>query len=91
MTRTRAEQAAALERWADAVKTEDLQVADTEALRAIAELVDQRHDLDTELTRAAWSEVHIDHGLRSGPCSASPSKQHNASTETKPPRSSATA
>jgi hypothetical protein len=55
MTRTRVEQAAALERWADAVKTEDLQVADTEALRAIAELVDQRHHVDTELTRAVWS------------------------------------
>ena len=43
MTRTRAEQAAALERWADEVEPEDLRVADTEALRAIAELIDQRH------------------------------------------------
>jgi hypothetical protein len=34
-TRTRADQAAALERWADAVEPEDLRVADTDALRAI--------------------------------------------------------
>ena len=66
MTRTRAEQAAALERWADAVEPEDLRVADTDALRAIADLVDQRHHVDTELTRAvrsartahrSWSEI----------------------------------
>jgi hypothetical protein len=66
MTRTRAEQAAALERWADAVEPEDLRIADTDALRAIAELVDQRHHVDTELTRAvrsarsadrSWSEI----------------------------------
>ncbi len=66
MTRTRAEQAAALERWADAVQPEDLRVADTDALRAIAELADQRHHVDTELTRAvqsarsahrSWSEI----------------------------------
>ena len=66
MTRTRAEQAVALERWADAVKTDDLHVADTDALRAIAELVDQRHHVDTEVIRAvrsarsahrSWSEI----------------------------------
>ena len=66
MTRTRAEQAAALERWADEVEPEDLRVADTDALRAIAELADQRHRVDTELTRAvrsarrvhrSWSEI----------------------------------
>jgi len=66
MTRTRADQAAALERWADAVEPEDLRVADTDALRAIAELVDQRQHVDTELTRAvrsarrahrSWSEI----------------------------------
>jgi hypothetical protein len=55
MTRTRADQAAALERWADAVEPEDLRVADIETLRAIAELVDQRHHVDTELTRAVRS------------------------------------
>jgi len=66
MTRTRADQAAALERWADAVEPEDLRVADTDALRAIAQLVDQRHHIDTELTGAvrsarrahrSWSEI----------------------------------
>jgi hypothetical protein len=48
------------------VEPEDLRVADTDALRAIAELVDQRHHVDTELTRAvrsargahrSWSEI----------------------------------
>ena len=92
VTRSRAEQAAALERWADAVEPDDLRVADTDALRTIAELIDQRRHVDTELTRAVRSaQPHIDHGPRSGPCSASPSKQHNASTETRPPHSSATA
>jgi hypothetical protein len=66
MTRTRVEQAAALERWADAVEPEDLRVADTNALRAIAELVDQRQHVDSELARAvrsarsahrSWSEI----------------------------------
>jgi hypothetical protein len=66
MTRTRAEQAPALERWADAAEPEDLRVADTDALRAIAQLVGQRHRLDTELTRSvrsarsahrSWSEI----------------------------------
>lgn len=65
-TRTRADQAAPLERWADAVEPEDLRIANTNALRAIAELVDQRHHVDTELTRAvrsarsahrSWSEI----------------------------------
>jgi len=66
MTATRAERASALEQWADHVKPESLRVADTEALRAIAELVDQRQHVDTELTRAvlsartahrSWSEI----------------------------------
>jgi hypothetical protein len=66
VTRTGAEQAAALERWADAVEPEDLRIADTEALRSIAELVDQRRHVDTERTRAvrsarsahrSWSEI----------------------------------
>ena len=66
MTRTRAERAAALERWADTVEPEDLRLADTDALRAIAELADQRHHVDAELTQAvrsarrahrSWSEI----------------------------------
>lgn len=66
MTRTRAERAAALEAWADNVDPNDLRSVDTEALRHIAELAQQRADLDAELTetvlaaRAAhrsWAEI----------------------------------
>jgi hypothetical protein len=66
MTKSRAERAAALEQWADRVEPEDLRVADTEALRTIAELTDQRDHLDGELTNAvrsaratnrSWSEI----------------------------------
>ncbi len=66
MTKTRAERAAALETWADAVDPADLRSADTDALRHIAELTQQRDDVDAELTqtvhaaRAAhrsWSEI----------------------------------
>jgi hypothetical protein len=55
MTATRAERASALEQWADQVEPDQLRVADTEALRAIAELVDQRQHVDTELTQALRS------------------------------------
>jgi hypothetical protein len=66
MTKTRAERAAALEAWADGVDPTDLRLADTHALRHIAELAQQRDDVDAELTqtvaaaRAAnrsWSEI----------------------------------
>jgi hypothetical protein len=66
MTKSRAERAAALEQWADRVQPEDLRIADTDALRAIAELVDRRHHVDNELTNAvrsaraahrSWSEI----------------------------------
>ena len=66
MTKTRAERAAALEAWADTVDPADFRSADTEALRHIAELAQQRDDVDAELTqtvhaaRAAhrsWSEI----------------------------------
>ena len=66
MTNTRAQRAAALERWAARVDTDDLVVADTGALRAIAELVEQRDELDTALVEAirsareadrSWSEI----------------------------------
>ena len=66
MTKSRAERAAALEQWADRVQPEDLRIADTESLRAIAELVDQRDHVDNELTKAvrsaraahrSWSEI----------------------------------
>jgi len=66
MTKTRTERAAALENWADRVKARDLVVADTEALRVIAELAHQRDELDTALANAvrsarkaerSWSEI----------------------------------
>jgi predicted ATP-dependent protease len=66
MTKTRAERAAALEAWADAVDPADLRDADTDALRRIAQLAQQRAHLDAELTtavvtarahRRSWSEI----------------------------------
>ena len=66
MTKTRSERARALEQWADDVETPDLKVADTDALRQIAELVEQRDQVDEELTEAvrmarsskrSWSEI----------------------------------
>ena len=66
MTTTRAQRAAALERWADDVTTEDLVEANTGALRAIAELVEQRDSVDMALLDAirdarnadrSWSEI----------------------------------
>ncbi len=66
MSNTRAEQARALEEWADRADVTDLTVADTEALRAIAELVERREEVDEELTAAvgsarrakrSWSEI----------------------------------
>ncbi len=75
MTTTRAQRADALERWADDVDAErwaddvdadDLVEAKTAALRTIAELVEQRDDVDTALLDAirdarkadrSWSEI----------------------------------
>jgi hypothetical protein len=66
VTKSRAERAAALEEWSERVQTKELRVADTEALRVIAELADQRERVDSELivavraARAAhrsWSEI----------------------------------
>jgi len=66
MTKSRADRTAALEAWADSVAAEDLRSADTESLRLIAELAQQREHLDAELAesvraaRAAhrsWSEI----------------------------------
>jgi hypothetical protein len=63
---TRADKAAALERWADEVSTDELVTVDTSALRALAELAEQREALEGELTRAvlearrahrSWSEI----------------------------------
>jgi hypothetical protein len=66
MSKTRAQREKALEEWADRVDTADLKVADTETLRAIAELVERRDEVDEELTaavrsarraRRSWSEI----------------------------------
>ncbi len=66
MSKTRAERAEALEDWANRVDTRDLTIADTEALRIIAELVERRNEVDEELTaavrsarraRRSWSEI----------------------------------
>ena len=66
MTTTRAQRADALERWADKVDADELVEAKTTALRTIAELVEQRHDVETALLDAirdareadrSWSEI----------------------------------
>lgn len=66
MSKSRAERAAALEEWADTVAPEDLRLADTDSLRHVAELAQQRAQVDSELVdsvRAArkdqrsWSEI----------------------------------
>lgn len=66
VSKTRAERARALEEWADRVDPSDLEEADTNALRSIAELADKREDVEAELTAAvqaarnanrSWSEI----------------------------------
>ena len=66
MNKTRAQRAAALEEWADRVDPSDLKVADTEVLRAIADLAEKKSEIDNELTAAirsarqahrSWSEI----------------------------------
>jgi len=66
MSPTRAQRAAALERWADKVDADALVPAQTEALREIAELAEQRAELDAAIVEAvrsaravhrSWSEI----------------------------------
>lgn len=66
MSKTRAERAKALEKWAEHVESSELKEADTEALRTIAELAERRDELEAELTEAvrsarqahrSWSEI----------------------------------
>ena len=66
MSKTRAERAAALEAWADQVDTDGLVSVDTEALRLIAELAEQRDNVDEAIVEAvrsaraahrSWSEI----------------------------------
>ena len=63
---SRADKAAALERWADKVESGDLVPGDTSALRQLAKLADQREALDGEVIEAvhaarranrSWSEI----------------------------------
>jgi len=63
---TRTDRAEALEQWADNVDPADLKVAHTETLRVIAELVEQRNEVDEDLTEAvrqarraerSWAEI----------------------------------
>ena len=64
--KTRAEHAADLEAWADRVSVNELHDADTQGLRAIAELAEQRDHVEGELIAAvqaarranrSWSEI----------------------------------
>jgi len=66
MTSARQERAANLERWADDVDSNDLREVDTDALRQIVQLVDQRRHVEDELDSAvraarnahrSWSEI----------------------------------
>lgn len=66
MTSTRQERAVNVERWADDVDSDDLREVDTDALRQIVELVDQRRHVEDELDSAvraarnahrSWSEI----------------------------------
>ena len=61
MKTTRAQRADALERWADDVNADDLVEAKTAALRTIAELVEQRDDVDTALLDAIRDARNADH------------------------------
>ena len=66
MNKSRGERAAALEAWAETVEPGDLRAADTAALRRIAELAQQRDQVDSELAESvrearakkrSWSEI----------------------------------
>lgn len=66
MSTIRAARAKALDAWADTVESGDLVVADTQSLRIIAELAEQRGELDAALVEAirsarradrSWSEI----------------------------------
>ncbi len=68
MSKSRSERAAALESWADSVEPEDLKIADTSDLKAIARLSDQRSQVDADLIDAvrlargggrSWSEIGV--------------------------------
>ena len=81
--KTRSQRAEALEAWAERVESADLKEVDTEALRVIAALAEERDHLDEQLVdavRSARRGALIGVGQRSGRCSACPSRRRNAST-----------
>ena len=66
MSSTREQRATNLERWADDVESSDLREVNTDALRQIVDLVDQRRQVEDELDSAvraarsahrSWSEI----------------------------------
>ena len=57
LTTTRAQRAAALEVWAENVDADELVVANTDALRLIAELAERRDGLDEALAKAVRTHV----------------------------------
>lgn len=66
MTKSRAERAAQLEDWAEHIDPADVELADTAALRAIAELAAQRNEVEHDLISAvraarrngrSWAEI----------------------------------
>ena len=66
MNKTRSDRAQVLEAWADSVEADELVAADTEVLRAIAQLAEQRDVVDAALIEAvrsarsadrSWSEI----------------------------------
>ena len=66
MSKTRDERAKALEEWADRVDPAELRCADTEVLRKVAALAQQRTEVEDDLTAAvrsarraqrSWSEI----------------------------------
>lgn len=69
---SRAERAAALDRWADQVEPETLRRAEPEALRVISILADERNRTDRDLVEAvararqlglSWSQIGAELGV----------------------------
>lgn len=58
VSKSRAERAKAFEEWAERVESSDLEEADTEALRIIAELAERRDVVEEELIEAVRSARH---------------------------------
>jgi len=61
VSNTRPQRAEALAGWADRIDSSELKEADTETLRAIAELAETRNGLDAQLTDAVRTARHAHH------------------------------